>query len=135
MSGSDRDELMGRLRIGVQSNTEVTLPGAGHLVIQAYGSALPVLYSRHSPGEWEAFARLVLDASYEAVLRLAVRKMASTGNRSVFLTLLGGGAFGNSTTWIIDAMRRALEIVDHTNLEVVIVSYGSSTPELDTLLL
>ncbi len=133
LTPAERDELMGALRIGVHHNTEVTLPHAGHLVTQAYCSALPVAYSPHSSEEWEPFARLVLDASYEAVLRAAAQNRVSTGNRTVFLTLLGGGAFGNPTPWIIDALSRALAIIDNVDLDVSIVSYGSPSPAVDSL--
>lgn len=132
--GADRDELMEHLRVGIHSNTEVTLHGGGHLVTQAYCSALPVSYSEHSGQAWEPFARLVLDASYEATMRAAVVNAETTGNRSVFLTLLGGGAFGNRTEWIIDAMDRAFDVVSDVDLDVKIVSYGSPTPAVRQLL-
>jgi len=49
----------------------------------------------------------------------------------VFLTLLGGGAFGNQHSWIVAAMRRALELMTHFDLDVRLVSYG--TPSKETL--
>ena len=65
-SDSDRDALMETLRVGVHRDVEVTLRGAGHTVTQVYGSALPVAYGRPPEALWEPFARLVLEASYEA---------------------------------------------------------------------
>ena len=62
---------MGRLRIGVQWDTEVTLDDAGHTVTQAFCSALPIAYADHHADRWEPFARLVLDAAYEATLAAA----------------------------------------------------------------
>jgi hypothetical protein len=121
-----RDELRGRLRIGLQSGVEVTLGGAGHPVTQIYGSALPVAYGRGRPEQWEALARLVLEASYEATLRTAVANARETGNPSVFLTLLGGGVFGNEEGWITDAIERALGRIEGSKLDVAIVSYGRS---------
>jgi len=132
--GADRDELMEQLRIGIHAHTEVTLPGVDHLVTQAYCSALPVAYSDHRADEWEPFARLVLDASYEATMRAAVINAEETGNRRTFLTLLGGGAFGNPTNWITDAMSRAFDVVRDVDLDVAIVSYGSSAPAVQRLL-
>ena len=67
-------------------------------------------------------------------MRAAWQNAERTGNRSVFLTMLGGGAFGNDTDWIIDAMSRALDIFAHADLDVQIVSYGSSEPALRPLL-
>jgi hypothetical protein len=51
---------------------------------------------------------------------------ARTGNNKVYLTLLGGGAFGNDEDWIIAAIERALELFSHVPLDVAIVSYKTS---------
>lgn len=120
------DELRSRLRIGVHWNTQVTLKNCQHSVTQAYCSALPVAYSRHSSTVWEPFARLVLEAAYEATFCVAVLNAHRSGNKNVYLTLLGGGAFGNMTIWITDAIRRALDLYRNVDLDVAIVSYGSS---------
>lgn len=89
------DELRKLLRVGIQWNTQVTLNDCEHSVSQAYCSALPVGYSHHSPTLWEAFARLVLEAAYEATLCTAILNWHINRHNRVFLTLLGGGAFGN----------------------------------------
>jgi hypothetical protein len=126
----ERDRLRGLLRVGVQWDTEVTLPGAGHLVSQVYASALPVGYSPHSANDWEPFALLVLEAAYEATLLAA----ALTPERRVFLTLLGGGVFGNQIEWILDAIQRAMEQTQELGLDIQIVSYRYSNPALTPLL-
>ena len=51
----------------------------------------------------------------------------------LFLTQLGGGAFGNEPQWIDDAMRRALTKVVDVSLDVRVVSYGKSGPALERL--
>jgi hypothetical protein len=43
----------------------------------------------------------------------------------LFLTLLGGGAFGNETDWIIGGIQRALSLYRHADLDVAIVGRGS----------
>ena len=121
-----RDELRELLRIGVQWDTQVTLSDASHTVSQVYCSALPVAYCRHSPALWADFARLVLEASYEATICTAILNWQSTSNNRVYLTLLGGGAFGNDTRWILQAIRRALKLYEDWDIEVFIVSYGVS---------
>lgn len=120
------DELRSLLRIGVQWNTQVTLNNCLHVVTQAYCSAMPVAYTGHSSSAWKPFAKLVLEAAYEATLCAGILNAGTTGNRTVFLTLLGGGAFGNMTKWITDAIRRALNIHRRAELDIAIVSYGSS---------
>lgn len=132
-SEKERDQLRQRLRIGVQWNTQVTIRGSSHTVTQAYCSALPVACGNHAPDHWEGFARLVLEASYEATICAAILNSQSTGNNRVFLTLLGGGAFGNSTDWIIDSIERALKLYEDCDLDVAIVSYGASKPAVRRL--
>ena len=127
---AERDGLRGLLRVGIQWGTEVTLPGAGHLVNQVYASALPVGYSPHSASEWEPFARLVLEAAYEATLLAA----ASTPDRRVFLTLLGGGVFGNRMEWIVDAIQYAMGQTLDLGLDIRIVSYRRPNPALKPVL-
>ena len=125
-SVNELDELRKRLRIGVQWNTQVTLHECTHTVTQAYCSALPVANS-HLPSQlWQEFAIMILEAAYEATLCAAILNLQNTGNNRVFLTLLGGGAFGNATEWILQAMERALRLYANWNLNVAIVSYGSS---------
>jgi len=120
------DDLRKLLRVGLQWRTQVTLNDCAHLVSQAYCSALPVAYSKQPSQLWTEFATLVLEAAYEATLCAAILNLQNTGNQRVFLTLLGGGAFGNNEEWILKAMERALRIYADWNLEVAIVSRGSS---------
>jgi hypothetical protein len=133
---NERDQLRQLLRIGLHANTEVTLMEHTHqpqLVTQAYCSALPVAYSGHAAEDWQAFATLVLEAAYEATLCASILNAWQHGNNKVFLTLLGGGAFGNQTAWIVDAIERALQRYKQANLEVYIVSHSASNPSLQHL--
>ncbi|WP_392482363.1 hypothetical protein [Nostoc sp. C110] len=125
-SESELDGLRELLRIGIQWSTQVTLNDCKHTISQAYCSALPVNYSRHSSNLWTEFARLVLEASYEATICTAILNSIRNGNNRLFLTLLGGGAFGNETDWIIGGIQRALNLYKDADLDVAIVSYGSS---------
>lgn len=126
-----RDALRGLLRVGVQRDVEVLAarggaPGTphavGHTVTQVYGAALPVAYGRPPAHLWEPLARLVLEASYEATILVARRY----GIETLYLTLLGGGVFGNDEAWIADALERALRRA--AGLRVHIVSYGAPKP-------
>lgn len=132
-SEEELDQLRQRLRIGVQWNTQVTVRGATHTVTQAYCSALPVAYSQHPADLWEPFARLVLEAAYEATVCAAILNARYTGKKRLYLTQLGGGAFGNRTTWISDSITRALRLYQDWNLEVAIVSYRRSKPPVQQL--
>jgi len=134
MNAEERERLKERVKIGIQWESEVTLPGGGHRVSQAYCSALPVGYSRHPAELWEPFARLILEAAYEATLLAGIVNYAETGNPKVYLTMLGGGAFGNETEWIIEAMHQVFERFRETPLEVEVVSHKRRNPALRNLL-
>ena len=104
-----RDELRGQLAIGLHRNVEVTdvREGPRRLVSQAFCSALPVNYGDGRKSAWEAFGRLVLEASYEATLLAAVEQSLAGMSNIVLLTRVGGGVFGNADAWIDDAIVRA----------------------------
>ncbi|MEP0469063.1 MAG: hypothetical protein ABJD51_12380 [Roseobacter sp.] len=126
MSETDKNALRGRLRIGAQTDTEVTLQNAGHKVTQLYCSAMPVSYGTGPIDAWKEMSQLVLEAAYEATLLATIQNAARTGNNRVFLTLLGGGAFGNKPEWIIDAILRAIGLVPRSGLDIKLVSFGAS---------
>jgi hypothetical protein len=110
------------------------------MVSQAFCSALPVAYTSIAPSHWNAFASLVLEGAYEATLCAAVHNaqrgasnivlLTSLLLTSLLLTSLGGGAFGNDESWIVAAMRRALEMMRKAGLEVKLVSYGAPSRAL-----
>jgi hypothetical protein len=127
------DQWRGLLRIGVQRGVQVTLPQAspGQTVSQAYCSALPLAYNPQAPAALlEPFAVLVLEAAYEATLLAAAEAVAGGGSPLVLLTSLGGGAFGNSPEWIARAIRRAVGLVRHMPLEVLVVTLHGAGPAL-----
>jgi len=114
--------------------SQVTLGGAQHVVSQVYCSALPVAYSIQSPAQWQAFARLILEAAYEATICAAILNYQKTGNNKVYLTTLGGGAFGNKLEWILCAMKRSIEIYREYGLDFEVVSYESSDRHVQQLI-
>lgn len=122
----ERDGYRKLLRIGAQWDAGVSVSDAEHAVSQVFCSALPVAYSSVREDVWEPFARLVLEAAYEATMICGVLNARRTGNNIVFLTLLGGGAFGNANDWITDAIARAVGKFEFAGLDVRIVSYGQS---------
>jgi hypothetical protein len=120
------ETLKEELRVGIQWNTEVTLSTDKHRVNQVYCSALPVAYSHIDSVLWANFAQLILEATYEATLYVALMNYEQTGNNNVFLTLVGGGAFGNDEDWISAAILNSITKFKNTPLNINIVSYGES---------
>lgn len=122
MSPDRRNELKGLLKVGVQWNTSVTAKGApyGQKLTQVFCSALPIAYNRDcAPLLWEPFARLVLEACYEATVLAGALNFEKTGNPRVYLTRVGGGVFGNEASWIDRAKELAIEKVAHLPLEII----------------
>ena len=124
------DDLRGALHIGLQWDTEVTDAGApaDHRVSQAFCSALPVSYCALPNPLWAPFARLVLEAAYEATLHAGCVNLARRRSATVYLTALGGGAFGNDDAWIDAALGCALQQFRDTPLDVRLVSHREHRP-------
>jgi len=140
LSKRDREQLKCAIRIGLQSNTDVvfenryTLLSSPHRVNQVYCSALSCGYSNSPNALWEPLARLVLESSYEATLLAASLAHASgRGSGVVWLTLLGGGAFGNDTQWIADAMSMALKNTAHLGLDIRLAHFRERKAAFDHL--
>jgi hypothetical protein len=135
LSTDETDVLRGKLRIGIHLDVEVT-DAAGPdrpLVSQSFCSALPVAYCRVPPAHWEPFAQLVLEAAYEATMWAGVLNAQRGASKIVFLTLLGGGAFGNHDSWIHGALRRSLKLVTNYDLDVRLVSYETPSMEMTAI--
>lgn len=128
------DRLRDLIRVGIHSRVQVTDVEDEQLVSQAFCSALPVSYSSIPSTRWKSFATLVLEGAYEATLWAAVINAHRTGSRMLFLTRLGGGAFGNETPWIHHGMRRALTKVNGIGLDVRVVSFGKPDAALERLI-
>lgn len=114
------------LQVGIHWDTEVV--GGRYSVCQVFCSALPISYASSLAGlsEWKLFGPLVLDANMEATLAtaaiLALRRKARV---TVFLTAVGGGAFGNPSIWIAEAIERAMRAHLTSPIDVKLVSYGA----------
>jgi hypothetical protein len=86
------------------------------------GSVFPIGYSPVEASAWEPLARLVLNAAYEGTLAAAALAAATSGNRTVCLTSVGSGAFGNPRSWILNAMRRAVDWHRTAGLDIRVVN-------------
>lgn len=107
------------------SNT--CFPTCAPQLCQVYCSALPIAYAQRTPCEdWKPFATAILDGLYDATLGAAAVLAAQRGARvKVYLTAVGGGAFGNPATWIMEAIQKALVRYAGEPLDVRLVHCGS----------
>lgn len=131
LSHQEYDKYLSKLKVGIMSNTEVTSNDCGNLVTQVYCSALPVAYHNIDTSKWEIFAQFILNAAYEATFAAAVLNKSSN---KLYLTLVGGGAFGNNKVWILNAISRAIEIYKNHDLDISIVSFQSADADIDSMI-
>ena len=95
-------------------------------VTQVFCSAVAILFGT-TQEDCELFARVVLEASYEATLWAAIvnhqrkEKNKEAGRPRAHLTFVGGGVFGNRTEWIVDAINRAIRTVAAHGVEMDVV--------------
>lgn len=132
-TNEEYDLLKSKLKVGIQWDTDVTVTTNRQKVSQIYCSALPVSYSSVPNDYWEEFAQLILASTYEATLHAALINFEKTGNNTVFLTLVGGGAFGNEDEWILSAISKAFHQFKNTPLDIKIISYAKPNPLLQKI--
>ena len=132
LSTEEKYKLRGKLCIAVQQGTQVTskdwgrnlLTNATHLINQVYVSACSVSYAGNDKKLWEPLATFVLKAAYEATLRWA---FINAPDRPVFLTQVGGGAFGNDMVWVRKAIDYARKEVGRSGLTVYEIDYDKTS--------
>merc|ERR1719412_199629 len=100
----------------------------GDLITHVLCSACSIGYNGFGSDPWKPLAKLVLEACYEATLYLGLenyhrhRDKHPNANK-VFLTLVGGGVFGNPSLWIFEAIEQACIKFQNTPLDVKIVAF------------
>ncbi|GAB5369870.1 hypothetical protein AAMO2058_001443800 [Amorphochlora amoebiformis] len=126
------EKVRDALKIGVHWDTQVyhrrkNDDEDAHLVAQLFCSACPVAYCKGIKStHWGPFASVVLEAAYEAsIISAALVALKEKRRVKLFLTLLGGGAFGNRRSWIIKAVIRSLQMYQRFPVDVYMVHYGS----------
>jgi hypothetical protein len=144
IAAAARDELCSKLRIGIHSEVEVPFTardawtgecalaaeGEASSVSQAFCSAVACGYAHGTPEEWEALARVVLEATYEATLwAAALEQQQKVGSGVVYLTFVGGGVFRNRPEWIQEAIGRACAKLSKYPLKVKICHFRSIDPQ------
>ena len=126
LNSDEYEYLKGLLKVGIQHEAAVTAFAGSSKVTQVYCSGVPVAYSGISSQAWEPFGKMILEATYEATFWAAINNMKKGRTNKVFLTLVGGGVFGNPDSWLYDAITLNLKKFENSGLDVIFVSYGSS---------
>jgi hypothetical protein len=118
------------LRVAIHWDSE-TNTQTKHSVCQVFCSACPIGYSKIPVEIWEPFARCILNALFEATL-IAGALLARQRNQrvNVFLIGVGAGVFRNPKSWIVDALREALDRHRYEPIDVRFIHWGSVDPTL-----
>ena len=138
-----REKVVSAVRVGVHWDTQVAMRDrsitadtsdlAAQRVTQVFCSGCPVSYTKRlaTTAQWAPLARAVLDAAFEATLAVAVARSRAMGGVRVrvFLTCVGGGAFGNPSLWVAKALERALGRFSNAPLDVFLVFYRRTPPQ------
>lgn len=106
MSEGVRDAVKKKIRIGVQKDVDVTSVPEPHKVNQIFCSSLPLSLCNVEPKEIETFARILLDAQYEASI-LAAKYLCKSDR--LFLTSVGREVYREPRQLSNDSINKARE--------------------------
>jgi len=127
------EKLKGLLKVGFHQDVGVTYwrDALGNLKYVPRGTTVTQVFcsglafqnvNEDIINSYDALGYLWHEALYEATLRAAHVNAQRTGNKKVFLTLIGGGAFNNKKKWIVNGIAKACTL--NLDLDVYIVQYG-----------
>jgi len=125
-------DAQNQLQVGIHWDTPVYISASGgrpkpaHTVTQIFCAAVPIAYTNFALPLWEPLARLILVGAYRTTLQAALCKsdQQDPGVRTkVYLTVLGGGAFGVPQEWIGDAIEQVVLEFRFAPLDVFLVHY------------
>ena len=131
-SKEKRDDMADKIKVAAHYNTQVTdLPkGRQFFVNQCFGAAPAITYSACIADQvyWQSLSQTILDATYEASLWHTILSHNKTSSKrpKLLLTKVGGGVFGNHSSWICKSMQRMISIAEEHNLpvDIKIVHFG-----------
>ena len=123
-----KNDLIDLLKVGFHRDLEVVFSKRWtqkseqkpFLVSQVYSSALSIGYAKGG-NLWHPLAEIILNATYEAIIYIGMLNYLKTGNPKVYLTLIGGGFFGNPPKLISAAIKRAVLIANDNKYPLEII--------------
>uniref|UniRef100_A0A6B2L742 Uncharacterized protein n=1 Tax=Arcella intermedia TaxID=1963864 RepID=A0A6B2L742_9EUKA len=136
----------GDVKVGVQTNVEVTsgtkrdgliymVEQSGQIINQVFTASINLGGTRAmfaSRPKIQKLAQMLLKAAYRGTILVAMENALKAppelvGRNKLFLTLIGGGAFGNDLEWIVGALYEQLELIKRSGLEITLVIYAQYT--------
>ena len=128
LTDSDREDLKGLLKVGIHTNVQTNDKKSPleHNINLVLCSAMPISYMGLSQDESSLFCQLILEATYEATIISSIINRKNI-NEKLYLTKVGGGAFGNSHNWISHAIILSIQKYQNYDLDVQLVHFGNIT--------
>jgi len=86
----------------------------------------------------QQLARFLLKGAYRATILSAIENCSQLpasykGRNILYLTLIGGGVFGNEHSWITEAIYHCLDLIKNSGLQIYLVIYASYTCSEESL--
>jgi len=139
MTYDEKDKLRGLLKIGIHSDIEVNDDNIaiGWNVNQVLSSALPLSYCdiNITSDIASPFCKLILEATYEATIIAAILNENNTDSCKLFLTKVGGGAFGHNLNWISDSIQQSIDKYPKFGLEINLLHYREIELEFENIII
>ncbi len=139
----DWDETVGKVCVGFQQNAQVTSGMKTHeleMCTDPNQSVSQLFSAAMDMGGWGnpsddplviRAACMLLQASYTATVAAAKITAAQPGGAAVcYLTLMGGGVFGNKPAWIADAIIGLREVIVESGVDFKLVLFSGGEREL-----
>ena len=134
LTDSERENLKGLLEVGIHTNVQTNNEDSvlDHNVNLVLCSALPIRYMGLNQDESSLFCQLILEATYEATIISSIINRKSMDEK-LYLTKVGGNAFGNSHVWIANAILLSCKKYEHHSLDIQLVHFGNITDPYDKI--
>ena len=133
-----------KYKVASHSNCEVTLTsgasglevfepedGKKHIAHHVYAAAFNFSYSVEKNAYTLKIAESLLEAQYRATILCAwdnsVKYPGREGSNKLYLTLLGGGVFGNPKSLICKQIEKCQDLIVESGLDVYVVCFNNYT--------
>jgi hypothetical protein len=140
------------IQVGIQKKVQVTsgLKRGGKITLckseeqiinQVFTAALNLggLNSKYSKiPEIQKLAKFLLKGAYMATIFSAIENANNQpasfkGRNKLYLTLIGGGVFGNEHSWIAEALYSCIDLIKQSGLQIYLIIYASYTCDEESL--
>jgi len=126
---------------GEKREGKIELCGDGQFVNQVFTAAMNLggfVGEMSKSSIVENLARFLLRGAYKATILSAIENSQTQpssviGKDKLYLTLIGGGVFGNKYNWITDAIMEWKNLIINSGLQIYLVIYNTYSIDDESL--